>query len=214
MEINYPNDDSAGADSAEAPSTLNSPGRRSVPKSPPPKRRATRAEARALLNIEPKLDESEIAMRPSFPLGAGRSLHRATTCLPHRPKPTFPTCAPAWPKPFERSSIDWVKLESDAEAPNLHVTAAPGFRTPKHPIPHAAYRRDRPPPEGHCQSLPSEEGTSNARLPLPPKRLGLTRAAGAFRPPKQPFRACRTLGPPKRPSRRNTSSRGRSSEAR
>jgi hypothetical protein len=30
------------------------------------------------------------------------------------------------PKPFEKSSIDWVKLQSNAEASNLHVTAAPG----------------------------------------------------------------------------------------
>lgn len=52
-------------------------------------------------------------------------------------------------------------LESSTEAPNLHVTAAPGYRTPKCTIPHAAYRRTEPPPKQLPVAL-SREGTPNA----------------------------------------------------
>lgn len=70
----------------------------------------------------------------------------------HRPKPMHPTAPPPAEADW-RSSFNWVKLESSAEAPDLHVTAAPGYRTPKRSIPHAAYRRDRPPPKRPSATL-------------------------------------------------------------
>jgi hypothetical protein len=38
---------------------------------------------------------------------------------------------PSTAEAVERSSFDWVKLESNAEAKDLHVTAAHGRQTPK-----------------------------------------------------------------------------------
>jgi len=77
--------------------------------------------------------------------------------------------APRRPKPTKRSSLDWVKLQFDAEAPNLHVTAAHGYRTPKCSKPHAAYRRDRAATEAVALSLPPR-GNPECPLSVPPKR--------------------------------------------
>jgi hypothetical protein len=55
-----------------------------------------------------------------------------------------------------------VKLQSSTEAPNLHVTAAHGCRTPKRSIPHAIAATPLPPKRLLCH-CPHEEGTSNVR---------------------------------------------------
>jgi len=147
-------------------------------------------------------------MKPSLPSTAGRSLRHATTCLPLRPKPLRPASAPNRPKPFKRSSFDWVMLQSNAEASNLHVTAAPGCRMPKHPTPHAAYRRDQPAAEATaCIAL--RRGNLE-RLPNLPAAEATDRSDQHRRtstPPKRHFCTYLTLGPPKQPSRRNISFR-------
>lgn len=115
---------------------------------------------------------------------------------PHRPKSMRSTV----PRPAEanrRNSSDWVMLESNAEAPDLHVTAAPGYRAPKCPIPHAAYRRDRPPPKRPPIPLPREE-TSNAAVRTAEASRPLRRRPR--RPPK-PLPRPPTPPPPKRPQR-------------
>lgn len=77
--------------------------------------------------------------------------------------------APRRPKPTRKSSLDWVMLQFDAEAPNLHVTAAHGYRTPKCSKPHAAYRRDRATTEAIALPLPPR-GNPECPLSAPPKR--------------------------------------------
>ena len=77
--------------------------------------------------------------------------------------------APRRPKPTRKSSLDWVMLQFDAEAPNLHVTAAHGYRTPKCSKPHAAYRRDRAATEAVALSLPPR-GNPECPLSVSPKR--------------------------------------------
>lgn len=57
-----------------------------------------------------------------------------------------------------RSPLDWVMLESRAEARNLHVTAAHWDRPPKRSKPHAAYRRDQPTTEAAFQCVPPRRG--------------------------------------------------------
>jgi len=136
--------------------------------------------------------------------------------LPHRPesmRPTMPRRAEA----NRRSSFDWVMLESRAETPDLHVTAAPGYRTPKCSIPHAAYRRDRPPPKRPSPTLP-REGPSNATVriaeatrPIAPQTQKTAEAAfprpPSLPPPKRP--QCHLLTPPDRSRRAATSGRDR-----
>lgn len=102
---------------------------------------------------------------------------------PHRPKSMRPTM-PRRAEANRRSSFDWVMLEPRAETPDLHVTAAPGYRTPKCSIPHAAYRRDRPPPKRPSPTLPRE----GPRMPpyASPKRPARLHRRPR-RPPKLPF---------------------------
>jgi hypothetical protein len=115
VEINYPNDDSA----------TSAPRRSAVcPQTIPAPKRCSRRTAEAVRNIEPKLNVCKIVMKTQLAAGSGRNPHQTTTRLPQRPKPLPPTRRPHRPKPTRKSSLNWVKLQSNTEALNLHVTAA------------------------------------------------------------------------------------------
>jgi len=138
---------------------------------------------------------------------------------PHRPAATPSTATRRSPLPPKRptcrsrlrSPLDWVKLESRAEARNLHVTAAHGCRPPKRPVPHAAYRRDQVTTEAISQSS-APEGEPRAPVrraaeaPLP-TRTAVPPAAEATGLPASPCL-------PKQAGRHNPSFQRRSAETR
>ena len=120
-----------------------------------------------------------------------------------RPKSTHPT-TPQSTEIDRRNSLDWVMLESGAEAPDLHVTAAPGYRAPKYPIPHAAYRRIELPPK-RLPVVLSREETSNAHS----RAAEATRvfASQTIQTAEAVLLNLPPLWPPKRPPRHDASFR-------
>jgi hypothetical protein len=101
-------------------------------------------------DIKPKLDAWR-NLQTQLAAAAGRNPHQTTASLPQRHKVATSENASRPAEAGQESSFDWVKLELNAEASNLHVTAAHGRRTPKRSIPHAAYRHDWP---GHRSDRP------------------------------------------------------------
>lgn len=100
---------------------------------------------------------------------------------------------PSRPRPCGRSAFDWVKLESGAEASNLHCTAAPGRRVETHAT-HATpeqHRTEVRAPPKRTRALPHRSGSAPSRL-RPPRR------SCAWTPRPRAPRGVRRSGPGQR----------------